>query len=404
MSKTIVALYDTYDEAQRAVDALQAAGIDSNEISVLGHGGSQMGGSMSGETRTNADRPLGTGLSEGSTTGTGTGRGATGLGTTGTGIGDPMATPGVTTSSFRHRDHDIPGIGTARVGGPISSYFGGGSGGQGRILDALRSHGVPESDAHAYAEGVRRGGTLLMLQVDEDQVPAAIDVLERHEPVDIEQRTTHWQSSGWTRFDESAGPYGAAAIDADRQQFRSIHSDQSSNAGVTGAGAGATTGTITGRDTDTNIDSAADRLRDVNAGREERIPVVEESLSVGKREVARGRVRVHSRVVETPVSEQVNLRNEEVTIERRPVSNPTTAAGAEAFRERTVEVTETDEEAVVAKQARVAEEVVIRKDVQDRVETVSDTVRRTEVEVEDDRANTDLSRNTTRDKTGKDRT
>jgi len=400
MSKTIVALYDTYDEAQRAVDALQAAGIDNNEISVLGHGGSQMGGSQTGRSMsggTDAGRPLGTGLSEGSTTGTGAGLGSTGLGTTGTGIGDPMATPGMATSSFHHRDHDVPGIGTARVGGPISSYFGGGSGGQGGILNALRSHGVPESDAHAYAEGVRRGGTLLMLQVDEDKVPAAIDVLERHEPIDIEQRTAHWQSSGWTRFDESAGPYGATAIDADRQRFRSIRSDQSSNAGVAGEGMGATTGA-------TNIESAADRLRDVNTGREERIPVVEESLSVGKREVARGRVRVHSRVVETPVSEQVNLRNEEVTIERRPVSNPTTAAGAEAFRERTVEVTETDEEAVVAKQARVAEEVVIRKDVQERTETVSDTVRRTEVEVEDDRANTDLSRDTTRDTTGKNRT
>ena len=123
------------------------------------------------------------------------------------------------------------------------------------------------------------------------------------------------------------------------------------------------------------------------ASGEERIPVVEERLSVGKRETAHGRVRVRSYVVETPVQEQVALRQERVSIERNPVDRPI-AAGDDAFRERTIEATETAEEAVVAKEARVTEEVVVRKQSEERTETVSDTVRRTEVEVEDERDRT----------------
>jgi uncharacterized protein (TIGR02271 family) len=87
------------------------------------------------------------------------------------------------------------------------------------------------------------------------------------------------------------------------------------------------------------------------------------------------------------VQEQVALREERVNVERRPVDRPV-AAGDDAFRERTVEATESAEEAVVAKEARVTEEVVVRKQSEERTQTVSDTVRRTEVEVEDERGRT----------------
>ncbi len=118
----------------------------------------------------------------------------------------------------------------------------------------------------------------------------------------------------------------------------------------------------------------------MDAGNEERIAVVEETMKVGKREVNRGGVRVRSYVVETPVSEQVSLRDEHVSVDRRPVTGGTVPA--DAFRERTIEMTETAEEAVVAKDARVVEEVVVRKDVDNRTETVSDTVRSTKVDVD----------------------
>jgi stress response protein YsnF len=98
-------------------------------------------------------------------------------------------------------------------------------------------------------------------------------------------------------------------------------------------------------------------------------------------------VRVRSYVREIPVEEQVSLRQERVTVERRPVDRPVEAGDA-VFEERTIEATERGEEAVVDKQAHVTEEIGVRKDVDTRTETVRDTVRKTEVEVEDERATT----------------
>jgi len=139
----------------------------------------------------------------------------------------------------------------------------------------------------------------------------------------------------------------------------------------------AMTGRATVGTTATGVSHAGDQV----------IPLAEETLSVGKRDVSHGRVRVRSYVVETPVSEQVTLRDERVSIERRPVDRAVSAADADIFRERTIEASETDEEAVVAKSVRVREEVVLHKDVEERTETISDKVRRTEIEVEDDHAN-----------------
>ena len=114
----------------------------------------------------------------------------------------------------------------------------------------------------------------------------------------------------------------------------------------------------------------------------EPVPVVEEQLRVGKRETGHGRVRVRSYVVETPVNEQVQLTEERVSIERRPVDRPVT--GADAFQERSIEAETRGEEAVVSKEARVVEEIGLRKEAETRTETISDTVRHTEVEIEDD--------------------
>jgi len=103
---------------------------------------------------------------------------------------------------------------------------------------------------------------------------------------------------------------------------------------------------------------------------EEVIPVVEEQLVVGKREVDRGGVRVRSYVTETPVHEQIRLRNERVNVERRPVDREV-AAGDDAFRERTIDMTATGEEAVVGKTSHVVEEIVVSKTADERVEQIS---------------------------------
>jgi len=119
------------------------------------------------------------------------------------------------------------------------------------------------------------------------------------------------------------------------------------------------------------------------AAGEVRIPVVEEELAVGKRVVQQpAGVRVQTHVTEKPVEESVRLREEQVHLERRPVDRPLGGAEAEAFKEGVVEVKTTREEPVVSKQAHVVEEVVIRKEAREHTEQVRDTVRRTEVEVE----------------------
>jgi uncharacterized protein (TIGR02271 family) len=99
--------------------------------------------------------------------------------------------------------------------------------------------------------------------------------------------------------------------------------------------------------------------------------------------VERGGVRVRSYVAERPVHEDVRLHEEHVEIERRPVNERLTGATvADAFRDREIDVRERGEEAVVAKESRVIEEVVVRKEGEDHVEDIDDTVRRTEVDVE----------------------
>ncbi|WP_305822181.1 YsnF/AvaK domain-containing protein [Massilia brevitalea] len=112
------------------------------------------------------------------------------------------------------------------------------------------------------------------------------------------------------------------------------------------------------------------------------IPVVQEQLKVGKREVQRGGVRVFSRVVETPVNESIGLREEHVNVQRRSVDEPISTTDAAAFKEQSIEMRETAEEAVVEKSARVVEEVTINKEVAQREQQINDTVRHTEVEIE----------------------
>jgi uncharacterized protein (TIGR02271 family) len=118
-------------------------------------------------------------------------------------------------------------------------------------------------------------------------------------------------------------------------------------------------------------------------GDEQVIPLSEEQLTIGKRLVNRGTTHIRRFVVETPVEENVTLHTERVSIDRRPASAGARVDNAD-FTDRTIEVTETDEEAVVGKTARIKEEVVVHKEATDRVETVRDTVRRQDVEIERD--------------------
>lgn len=110
--------------------------------------------------------------------------------------------------------------------------------------------------------------------------------------------------------------------------------------------------------------------------------VIEENLQVGKRVEETGGVRLRSRIVEKPVEAHVRLREEHVTVQRNPVNRPATEADFNTFKEGQIEITESAERAVVGKEARVVEEISLGKEVTEREEVVRDTVRKTEVDVE----------------------
>jgi uncharacterized protein (TIGR02271 family) len=236
---------------------------------------------------------------------------------------------------------------------------------RGQVFDTRNANNLddlylPEGDAALVREGFRRGGGVVHAEVPDGRFDEVANVLEASGAVDLDALEAEWRKEGWTGSTTGTATGTTTAATG-------------VSTGASGA-AGALSGTATGGE--------AQRL---GAAGEERIPIIEERLRVGKREVGHGRVRIRSYVVETPVQEQVTLREERVDIERRPVDRPVAAAEDALFRERVIEATETAEEVVVAKEARVTEEVVIRKTSEERTETVSDTVRRTEVEVEDER-------------------
>ena len=198
------------------------------------------------------------------------------------------------------------------------------------------------SDYRAYENAAKRGQIVLTLQTAEQNITRAEEIIREHNPVDVSENASASTATAANARSATAAGANTAASTAARAK-------------TTGSGS------------------------DLPAS----IPVVQEDLQVGKRSVLRGGVRIYSRVVETPVQEKVNLREERIRIDRQPVNRAARAGELRAGSEQVIEVQEYAEEPVVQKQARVVEEIRVSKDVSERTETVNDTVRRREVEVED---------------------
>ncbi len=273
---TVVGVYDSYDDAQRAVDALISAGFSRDRVQMNPESDSSASSYQS------------------------------------------------SASASGNQDSDTG------LGGFFRRLFG--------MDDESQSHDI-------YAESVRRGHCLLTVDVaNQQELDQASNVLSQFNAIDIEERAQTWKSQGWTGYDASAPRYTEDEIAAERSAYASSRSN--------------------------------------NLSEEKRIPVVEENLEIGKRQVQRGGVRVFTRVKETPVDESVNLREEHVKVERRPVNETSARADMNAFKEGSIEMRENAEEAVVGKSARVVEEVVIGKETTERTQDIHDTVRKTDVEVE----------------------
>ena len=258
------------------------------------------------------------------------------------------------------------------------------------FMTTLKDLFLPEEDQYTYAEGLRRGGYLLTVRTDEAMYDKALTILDSDGAVNIDERESQWKSEGWTGY--AGGAQGAGAGQTSAGRCSAMDHDSGVAAGTTTATAADRATLSEDRFAGQTVNTAATartgtaaNVQTLEATSDETIPVYEEQLRVGKRDVSHGRVRIRSYVVETPVNEQVSLHNEQVQVNRRTVDRPVTA-GEALFQDRTIEAEERAEEAVVSKDARVTEEITLSKTAENRTQTINDTVRRTEVEVEDGRS------------------
>jgi hypothetical protein len=202
MTKTITHLFDHYEDAAGAVRSLEALGVPHRDISLVGN---------NAHGRHGTDPDTGESVNEDGDVSRGTSTGAV-LG----GVGGLLAGLGLLA---------IPGLGpivaagwlaSTAVGAGIGAAGGAATGG---IVGALKEAGHSDEEAHAYSEGVRRGGTLVSAKVDDALVPQAEAALSQTPAVDIASRTTAYRSAGWSRFDETAPAYSRDEIDRERAGY-----------------------------------------------------------------------------------------------------------------------------------------------------------------------------------------
>lgn len=198
ITQTLTGLFDRYDDAQRAVKDLEAAGVPHRDVSIVANNGR---GEHAEAVASDAAADAGAGAGIGAAIG---------------GAGGLLAGLGLLA---------IPGLGPVVAAGWLAATAVGAVGGAaiggaaGGLVGALTHAGVPEEDAHVYAEGVRRGGTLVTAKVDEPLVPTARAILSDDRTVDIKVRRDDYRLEGWSRFDEAAPVYTPEQIDAERGRY-----------------------------------------------------------------------------------------------------------------------------------------------------------------------------------------
>lgn len=283
---------------------------------------------------------------------------------------------GVPRSAIRRYTRGSEALGTA---GPVTTTetSGGGGGFWAWLLgeEPQSTRAAYPQGADAYDRNLDAGHFVLSVTLmDDSRIHEAVTILDRHDPLDMDERTEESDDAGSSVVGTSRGIAdgseiaGASGVTGRQAPARTnpILEDRtpaaSGRAGVSAADDQPAAGLVAGSD-------------------EEVLPIAEEQLEVGKRVVDRGTRRVRRYVVETPVEREVTLHGERVTIERRRPAGSSETGVAGAFEERVVEVHETEEVPDVRKTARVVEEVAIRREATERKETIRDTVRRDEVEM-----------------------
>lgn len=203
MTVTISRLYDNYSDAQRAVNDLEAAGVPDSDISIVANNSDNWYGE---DGKVDRDRDGVDDRAEGAGAGAGIGAGVGGAAGLLAGLG-VLA---------------IPGLGPVVAAGWLAATAVGAAAGAatGGIIGALTQAGISREDADVYAEGVRRGGTLVTARVPStDQ--ARFDAILNRSAVNLQHRRSAWQESGWESYDPAAEPYSAEQIRQERSRYAS---------------------------------------------------------------------------------------------------------------------------------------------------------------------------------------
>lgn len=262
----------------------------------------------------------------------------------------------------------------------------------GKIGNFFKSlFGDSDDDTYRYSQAARDNTLVTVHASSVDEAEKAADVLDSYGAIDINEPVSGAGN------EHSRSDFGShTGSDFDQTRFSSDRdSDFAAGAGPLSADRDISrTGFDMEDETDRSLHSERTGFtsdKDYDSTDEASIPLLEEDVNVGKREVRRGGVRVRSRIVEKPVEETLRLREERIHVERNPVDRDVT--GNTDFKEETIEVEAFGEEPLVSKRKRVVEEVKIGKKVHERSETVHDTKRKTEVDIEHDNPDNDLSGN-----------
>jgi len=210
--KTVVGLFDNLSDARDAVSELADVGINRSEINLVANASAEEYSRYFDKSGKYVTTETDAGTS-GAAAGAGIGAVLGGLG--GLLVGMSLL--------------PIPGIGPVVAAGPIGSALataavGAGLGAvAGGLIGALTDIGVPEEHAGYYTEGVRRGGSLVVVKTEASMLPRVTEILNRHNPIDVEQRVASWRSSGWKGYDKSARPYTVDEIMAERQSYANVN-------------------------------------------------------------------------------------------------------------------------------------------------------------------------------------
>lgn len=270
---------------------------------------------------------------------------------------------------------------------------------------------VDEEQAGVYEDAMNSGGVVLTLKAKEEELPRAMGILDAHDTVDMPNRgfgnlTTDSSADkpyGGTEsgtanladkpYSDTDKAYGSSDI-ADKQygnadltspalnESRSLTEDKNELDAIEPVEDSYTVDNV--HHDASHPDNKTVPLRASLTGDETEADVLrlaEERLEVGKRLVSEGSTRVRRYTVTDEVSEDISLQEQHADIFRRAVNEPG-APNSIDWSEKTVEIAESHEQPVINKTAHVKEEVVVRKDITDRVETVKDSVRRQEVDID----------------------